>query len=179
MSDRVDTPYVAAEREMLLMWLQLHRDTLAWKCEGLDDEQLRQRAVPPSTLSLLGLVRHMTEVERNWFQRRLREADAPPHYYSESQPDGDFDDLDSATTGDVFATWRAECAAADASIAQVADLAAISKPTRNDPRPISLRWILMHMIEEYARHLGHADLLRQAIDGAVGDFDEAQILRWE
>jgi uncharacterized damage-inducible protein DinB len=179
LSDAVDTPYVAAEREMLLMWLQLHRDTLAWKCERLDDEQLRQRAVPPSTLSLLGIVRHMTEVERNWFQRRLRQAGAPPHYYSDSKPDGDFDDLDSTTTADVFATWRAECAAADASIAEVADLAAISQPTRNDPRPISLRWILMHMIEEYARHLGHADLLRQAIDGAVGDFDEAQILRWE
>ena len=83
------------------------------------------------------------------------------------------------TTGDVFVTWRAECAAADAVIAQVADLAAISKPSRNDPRPVSLRWILVHMIEEYARHLGHADLLRQSIDGAVGDFDEAQILRWE
>jgi uncharacterized damage-inducible protein DinB len=75
LSEVVDTPYVAAEREMLLMWLQLHRDTLAWKCEGLDDEQLRQRAVPPSTLSLLGIVRHMTEVERSWFQRRLREAE--------------------------------------------------------------------------------------------------------
>jgi uncharacterized damage-inducible protein DinB len=179
MSDGVDPPYVASEREMLLTWLQLQRDTVAWKCEGLDDEQLRRRAVPPSTLSLLGLVRHMTEVERNWFGRRLRGADAPPHYYSDAQPDGDFDDLDSATTGDVFATWRAECAAADAAIAQVADLAAISKPSRNDPRPVSLRWIIVHMIEEYARHLGHADLLRQSIDGAVGDFDEAQILRWE
>jgi uncharacterized damage-inducible protein DinB len=178
-SDGVDPPYVASEREMLLTWLQLQRDTVAWKCEGLDDEQLRRRAVPPSTLSLLGLVRHMTEVERNWFGRRLRDADAPPHYYSDAQPDGDFDDLGSATTGDVFATWRAECATADAAIAQVADLAAISKPSRNDPRPVSLRWIIVHMIEEYARHLGHADLLRQSIDGAVGDFDEAQILRWE
>lgn len=179
MSDGVPTPYVAAEREMLLTWLQFHRDTLAWKCDGIDDEQLRRRAVPPSTLSLLGIVRHMTEVERNWFQRRLAAADAPPHYYSESRPDGDFDDLDSATTAEVFATWRAECAAAEASIAQVADLGEIFPPTHNDPRPISLRWILMHMIEEYARHLGHADLLRQSIDGAVGDFEEAQILRWE
>jgi uncharacterized damage-inducible protein DinB len=178
-SDGVDPPYVANEREMLLTWLQLQRDTLAWKCEGLDEEQLRRRASPPSTLSLLGLVRHLTEVERNWFQRRLRDADAPPQYYSDAQPDGDFDDLDSAPTDDVMATWRAECAAADAAIAVVADLAAISPPRGNDPRPISLRWILMHMVEEYARHLGHADLLRQAIDGAVGDFDEAQILRWE
>jgi uncharacterized protein DUF664 len=179
LSDALETPYVAAEREMLLTWLQLQRDTLAWKCDGLDDEQLRRRAVPPSTLSMLGLVRHLSEVERNWFQRRLRDADAPPHYYSDAQPDGDFDDLDSATPGDVLATWRAECAAADAAIAQVADLGFISKPRGNDPRPISLRWILVHMIEEYARHLGHADLLRQAVDGAVGDFDEAQLLRWE
>jgi uncharacterized damage-inducible protein DinB len=174
-----DPPYVAGEREMLVTWLQLQRDTLAWKCEGLDDEQLRRRAAPPSTLSLLGLVRHMTEVERSWFQRRLRGSDDPPLYYTDAKPDGDFDDLDSAATSDVFAAWRAEGAAANVSVEQVTDLAAVSPPTRNDPRPISLRWMLVHMIEEYARHLGHADILRQTIDGAVGDFDESQMSRWE
>ncbi|MGH7723022.1 MAG: DinB family protein [Candidatus Dormibacteria bacterium] len=179
MIDGVDPPYIAGERDMLLTWLQLQRDTLAWKCEGLDDEQLRRRAVPPSTLSLLGLVRHMTEVERHWFQRRLTESDAPPLYYNDAQPDGDFDNLDSASPGDVLAGWRAECTAADASIAQRADLAAVARPSRTDPRHVSLRWMLVHMIEEYARHNGHADLLRQSIDGTVGDFDPAQMSRWE
>src|SRR3954469_22551876 len=101
--------FVLGEREMRLAWLDYHRATLAWKCDGLTDDQLRERAVPPSTLSLLGLVRHMVEVERGWFRRTMEGEDIAPIYYSAERPDDDFDDLGSATPESVFARWREEC----------------------------------------------------------------------
>jgi uncharacterized damage-inducible protein DinB len=107
-TQRVDPPLQAGEREMLLSWLDYHRATLATKCEGLSDEKLRTAAVPPSTLSLLGLVRHMTEVERGWFRRTLRAEDAAPIYYSGENPDGDFEVRD-ADVADAFARWSEEC----------------------------------------------------------------------
>ena len=165
---RQEPSLIADERTMLEGWLDYHRATLTMKCEGLSAEQLRLRAVPPSTLSLLGLVRHMAEVERSWFRRRLTGEDAPPIYCSESDPDGDFDGVDTADPAEAFATWHAECDAARALTAAASSLDA--RAAREvDGRPMSLRWILAHMIEEYARHNGHADLLRQCIDGAVGD----------
>ncbi|HEY8687005.1 MAG TPA: DinB family protein, partial [Chloroflexota bacterium] len=94
---------------MLESWLDYHRGTLAFKCDGLSAEQLRMRAVPPSTLSLLGLVRHMAEVERSWFQRTVADRDAPPIYYTESDRDGDFDNVDDADPDEALATWRREC----------------------------------------------------------------------
>jgi uncharacterized damage-inducible protein DinB len=165
-SDRTDPPYLADERDMLVSWLDYHRATLAMKCDGLDDAQLRQRAVPPSSLSLLGLVRHMAEVERNWFRRVLGGEDAPPRYYSDDDPDGDFDRVDDADVQEAWATWRSDCEHARRAVA-----AAPSLETTGLRRgePVSLRWILVHMIEEYARHNGHADLLRERIDGTVGD----------
>src|SRR6266581_4836694 len=112
--ERVDPPLQAGEREMLNSWLEAHRATLAWKCDGLTGEQLRQRSVPPSTLSLLGLVRHMAEVERGWFRRTLAGEDTPPIYFSQDDnPDGDFDDVDDADVAGDFATWRAGVAALD------------------------------------------------------------------
>ena len=90
---RVDPPLVADERTMLDAWLDYHRATLVWKCAGLTDAQLKLRSAEPSTLSLLGLVRHMTEVERSWFRRRIARENAPPLYYSDASRDGDFDDL--------------------------------------------------------------------------------------
>jgi uncharacterized damage-inducible protein DinB len=164
---RIDPPSQAGERAMLDAWLDYHRATLAMKCNGLDAAQLRRRAVPPATLSLLGLVRHMAEVERNWFRRYLRGEDAPPLYYSDANPDGEFDNVDTADVAEAFRSWNAECdnARAVAASSSLDDLSA--RPRRNGD-PVSLRWILVHMIEEYSRHNGHADLLRQCIDGAVG-----------
>jgi uncharacterized damage-inducible protein DinB len=163
--DRIDPPYEAAERAMLDAWLDYHRATLAMKCDGLSDAQLRERAVPPSTLSLLGLVRHMADVERNWFRRVLGGGDAPPLYWSDDDPDGDFDNVDTADVADGFAVWRSECEWAR----QATAAASLETTGLRRGEPVSLRWILVHMIEEYARHNGHADLLRERIDGTVGD----------
>src|SRR5262245_66291867 len=107
---RPSPPRAAPEREMLEAWLDFHRITLERKCSGLSPAQLRRRAVPPSSLSLLGLVRHMAEVERNWFRRALAHEDAPPHYRSEQAPNGAFDHVDTADVAEAFAHWRAECA---------------------------------------------------------------------
>jgi uncharacterized damage-inducible protein DinB len=153
---------------MLQAWLDWHRATLAMKCDGLGAEELRRRSVPPSTLSLLGLVRHMAEVERGWFRRTLAGEEAPALYYSAANPDGDFDDVDSADPQDAFAAWRDECRHAAEVMAGVGSLDQPAARPR-DGRYVSARWILVHMIEEYARHNGHADLLRQRIDGATGE----------
>lgn len=165
MTDRVDPPYQAEERAMLDSWLEYQRDTLAWKCDGLTDEQLRERSVPPSSMSLIGLVRHMAEVERNWFRRVLSGEDAPGLYYSDDDPDGDFDNVATATRDEAFAAWQAECdnARTVAAHMELTDVGA------RRGEEVSLRWVLVHMIEEYARHNGHADLIRERIDGATGD----------
>ncbi len=177
---RADPPLEAGEREMLNSWLEFHRATLAWKCDGLTDGQLRQRSAPPSSLSLLGLVRHMAEVERGWFRRTLAGEEVPPIYYSPGgNPDGDFDDIGDADVAGDFATWRAECEAARKAEAAAASLDVTATEQRwawrrpaagpAEGRRVSLRWILVHLIEEYARHNGHADLLRERIDGVTGD----------
>jgi len=165
--ERIDPPLVAQEREMLDAWLDYHRATLAVKCEGLTDDQLRARAVPPSSLSLLGLVRHMGEVERSWFRRVLGGEQAPPRYYSDENPDGDFDDVAGADVPEAFGYWRDECAHARERVAAAPSLDVTGTGRRGEA--YSLRWIMVHMIEEYARHNGHADLLRERIDGTVGD----------
>jgi uncharacterized damage-inducible protein DinB len=164
--NRIDPPFVAGERAMLESWLEYHRATLAWKCEGLDDAQLRERAVPPSPLSLLGLVRHMADVERSWFRRVLGGENVPGIYWTDDDPDGDFDNVDAADVQEAFATWRAECEHARRNAA-AADSLDVTGQRRGET--VTLRWILVHMIEEYARHNGHADFLRERIDGAVGD----------
>ena len=120
-------------------------------------------------MSLLGLVRHMTEVERHWFQRSLRGEAAPPYYWSDESPDGDFDDVDQADVAADLATWRAECDAARAIVEATPSLDELERQEGRPGGPVSLRWILVHMIEEYARHNGHADLLRERLDGAVGE----------
>ena len=165
---RPEPPYTGSdERTNLVTWLAYHRATLAMKCDGLEDKQLRERAVPPSALSLLGLVRHMADVERGWFRRTLAGEDAPPIYYSKEDPNGEFDNVDDADVAEAFATWRRECAVADENIAAAESLEVTGKYRTGEE--ISLRWILSHMIEEYARHNGHADLLRERIDGVTGE----------
>ncbi len=165
--ERIEAPFIGDERPMLEAWLDFQRGTLAMKCEGLTPEQLATRSVPPSTLSLLGLVRHMAEVERHWFQRCLAGADRPPLYCTSAEPDLDFDGAQPANAPESLAAWESECVASRMNVNAVRSLDALARQTWRG-NEISLRWILVHMIEEYARHNGHADLLRQSIDGAVG-----------
>jgi uncharacterized damage-inducible protein DinB len=166
---RVDPPGGADERSTLQAFLRWERETLELKCAGLDPVQLARRAVPPSTLSLLGLVRHLADVERGWFRRGLAGEDAPPRYASREDPDGDFNGAvaDPEVVAQAWAAWRDEIEYADRFVAATPDLLSVSVHVP-DRGPLSLRWVLVHMIEEYARHVGHADLLRQLIDGRVG-----------
>jgi uncharacterized damage-inducible protein DinB len=168
-NDRKRPGLQAGELDMLNGWLEHHRAILLWKCEGLTDEQLRQRSVPPSSMSLLGLIRHMTDVERGWFQQGLLGEDVPSLYETPDGPDGDFNGVDDADVAAAFSAFEAECDASRRAVAAAPDLDVLSKEgsTRTGEQ-FSLRWILTHMIEEYARHNGHADLLRETIDGATG-----------
>ena len=164
---RTDPPYLSPERPALREWLDYHRATLELKCEGLDREGLIAQPVATSLLSLQGLVRHMAEVERSWFRRVLAGEDAPPLYYDDDQhPDGDFELIADADWATDLATWRAECDHAR-SLEAAADSLDVTGDRRGEA--VNLRWIMLHMIEEYARHNGHADLLRERIDGATGD----------
>lgn len=158
------------ERAMLESWLDFHRATLALKVAGLDDHQVRVASVEPSSMTLLGLVRHLTEVERNWFQRVFPARDVPA-VYEDAGADGFTLSPDQDMTA-ALAVWRREIArgreiTADASLDDCGKLAAPAAEVLGD-EGVSLRWILIHMIEEYARHNGHADLLRERIDGVAG-----------
>jgi uncharacterized damage-inducible protein DinB len=156
------------ERATLLDYLRAYRLLLEMKCADLDAAQLARRSVPPSTMSLLGLVRHMADVERNWFRRVMAQADAPPVYWSEDLPDAEWLGAvaDPAVVDDAWRAWREEVAFAEKFVADSPDLGV--KGTMRDGSTVALREVLVHMIEEYARHSGHADLLRERIDGRVG-----------
>jgi uncharacterized damage-inducible protein DinB len=159
---------VEGERATLLDYLRSYRLTMEMKCADLDAAQLATRSVPPSTMSLLGLVRHMADVERSWFRRVMAQADAPLRYRSEDAPDADWLGAiaDPSVVDDAWRAWREEVAFADRFIADSPDLGV--KGTMQDGSRVALREVLVHMIEEYARHCGHADLLRERIDGRVG-----------
>ena len=167
---RVGNPHgeLATYRE----YLDFYRLTLRLKCDGLSPEQLATRSVPPSTLSLLGLVRHMAYVEHTWFRRFLQSRwDLPKLYSSPDDPDHEF----NAAVGtaecveDALDRWQAEIAAADAWLAtQRDDTLAVELPFEDPAETASVRDVLVHLIEEYARHCGHADLLRECLDGRVG-----------
>ncbi len=161
-----DVPREADERTTLTEFLEWQRATLARKCDGLSPEQLRTRSAPPSTLSLLGVLRHMADVERWWFRINLAGEDLEAIYSTDDDPDGDFDNVDAAEPDEVLASWRAECERARAIVAehQLED----KGRNRNNGRVMTLRWTLVHMVEEYSRHNGHADILRERIDGATG-----------
>ena len=164
----VPPPLRGDERATLTGFLRQQRDVLERKCAGLDAAALARRSAAPSTLSLLGLVRHLADVERSWFRRVLAGEDAPPRFFSDADPDGDFDGAapDEALVAEALAAWREEVAFAERLVAEVPDLDVTGYSRRRGP--VSVRWVLLHMIEEYARHNGHADLLRERIDGAVG-----------
>jgi uncharacterized damage-inducible protein DinB len=167
---REDPPTRGDERAMLEGFLRWQRETLQLKCSGLGAADQARRAVEPSTLSLLGLVRHLADVERGWFRRVMAGEDAPSHFSSKTNPDGDFDGAapDPALVAAAWDTWRAEVAFSERFVADAPDLDITGKIPDPMRGPMSLRWVLIHMIEEYARHLGHADLLRERIDGSVG-----------
>lgn len=160
---------VGTERELLLGFLDYHRSTLELKCSGLTDAQLRDASAPPSNLTLLGLVRHMTDVERYWFRRRIEGEEVSPVYWDDDAADGDFENLDSAEVATVMRNWTEECIRSRGVIDAVDDLEALTHNVARDPRTVSVRWVLIHMVEEYARHNGHADLIRERIDGATGE----------
>lgn len=163
---RVAPPFVATEREMLEAWLDFHRVTLLLKCEGLDDEQRKARPVATSLLSLHGLVRHMAEVERGWFQAVLRRQPDVPHIWADpNRRDSELVPLDDADWPADLRTWQDECEQSR----QTAAAYQLDDTGWRGGQECSLRWIYNHMIEEYARHNGHADLIRELLDGAVGD----------
>jgi hypothetical protein len=152
------------EREMLRDWLDWHRATLLRKCAGLDAGLLARRAVPPSNLSLLGLVRHMSDTERGWVRQAYRGEQVPDLYYRADAQDADFAEAGPAGAEEDFERYRAECRAVDAALAG----ASLDDTFTLKERVISVRWTWQHLIEEYARHNGHADLIREAIDGSTG-----------
>jgi uncharacterized damage-inducible protein DinB len=163
---RQPLPLVGDEREILTAFLDWHRETLELKCSGISAERLSEMSVPPSALSLHGLLRHLAGVERWWFRIQFAGEDLPLLYYSDDDPNQDFEDLD----GDVDAAlerWREECQRSREIVARAASLDATGTKQATG-EPISLRRILVGMIAEYARHNGHADLLRERIDGSKG-----------
>jgi hypothetical protein len=147
---RAFPPPAADERALLDGWLEYYRATVLHKCAGLTPHQLVQRACPPSTLSLIGLVRHLTEMERAYVHG------LPPAYVTDSSPDGDFDDVTVDAAQDDLRVFAEHCAHSRQVVAA-------------RPLDASLRWTYLYLIKEYSRHLGHADLLRERTDGATGE----------
>ena len=164
---RPAAPTTGDERTMLLQMLRRQRATLELKCGGLEEE-LAARSVEPSALSLLGLLRHLSDVERRWFRRVLGGQDAPARFATDGNADGDFDGAtaDPGVVAGAWRAWRAEAAYADRFTGDAPHLDVTGRDSWLGT--VSLRWVLIHMIEEYARHNGHADLLRERIDGATG-----------
>lgn len=172
MIQRTEPPAQADEKTMLVAFLDYYRDSLILKSEGLADEHARACAVPPSDLNITGLIRHMAEVERWWFQRWFIDSDVTGIWWGDDDPDADIHAGPTDTLADAIAVWEREVQRAReiTATAQPDDVAkrVSTEPQRAGFQP-NMRWILIHMIEEYARHCGHADLVRQAIDGVTGD----------
>ena len=162
---RTHVPLAGDERETLRAYLDFHRETLALKCAGLSGDDLRRRTTA-SALSLLALVRHLAEVERSWFRRVIDGQDVPLVW----SPDGDFQaayDTAGASVAEAFRAWETEIAHAR-RIERAAPSLDVTGVDRRSGEQYSLRRVLVHLIQEYARHNGHADLIREGIDGAVG-----------
>jgi uncharacterized damage-inducible protein DinB len=163
---RTKPPLLAGELELLTSYLDYYRATIELKCAGVPKERLSEAVVPPSTLTLHGLVRHLAGVEEWWFHHQFAGAEWSQLYYSDDDPDQDFDDL-SGDFDEALATWRAMC---QRSRQIVADASSLDQTgTRHGTgEQFSLRRLMLHMIVEYSRHCGHVDLLRERIDGATG-----------
>ncbi|WP_034091372.1 DinB family protein [Streptacidiphilus albus] len=165
-TERIGPPSIAGEREMLRSFLDYHRATLAMKCDDLSDEELRRQASPPSTLSLLGLVRHMAEVERTWF-RMVINGETLPLVWSDERDYQAAYDATGATRAEAFDAWEAEVEHSR-RIELAAESLDVTGYSARWEEEVSLRLVMLHLIHEYARHNGHADLLREAVDGTVG-----------
>jgi uncharacterized damage-inducible protein DinB len=163
---RVGPPNFGTEREMLRAFLDYHRATLAKKCEGLTDEELRKQSMPPSTLSLLGLVRHMAEVERAWFRRVFEDNDAPMVWSDKIDFQAAYD-ASTSTRDEAFAAWETEVENSRRIEREAESLDLAGHQPRWDEE-VSLRMVMVHVLLEYGRHNGHADFLREGIDGIVG-----------
>ncbi len=164
--DRTGPPFLAADRESLESWLEFYRATLPIKIGGLTADQLCLASVPPSSLTLLGIVRHLTFVERIWFTNTVAGLDVPP-LYCEEDPDGDYNNAAPETAFEDLARYDAEL--------EISRKHARACPDLDSPLPglrhgqqLNLRWVYVHLIEEYARHLGHVDLVRECVDGSTG-----------
>jgi uncharacterized damage-inducible protein DinB len=155
------------ERAQLQSWLAFYRATLLKKCSGLSVEDLSRRPVESSTMSLLGLVRHMTFVEQVWFDARFAGNDVVEYYRRPGDRETEWTELDSATLDEVVANFERACETSD-ELASGHGLDELVKKPGVDREPVDLRWIYIHLIEEYARHCGHADILRELIDGTTG-----------
>ncbi len=165
--ERHEPTFKSQERQAFEEWLDYHRATLLFKCSGLTSAQLKERSATPSPLSLLGLVRHMTEVERWWF-RMHADQQRLEFPYDPLQIGADFNELEAADAKGNIEAYLSEIQAAKKAVADKA--LDQNVPSRRDhSKTMNIRWIYLHMIEEYARHNGHADLLRERIDGQVGD----------
>jgi uncharacterized damage-inducible protein DinB len=163
---RTEPPSVADERTSLTAWLDYQRATLLLKCEGLSDEQLRRPMVASGT-SLLGLVKHLTEVEHGWFVNTFAQLDEPPVFITEDDPEADMTATADETVQQLVEGYRAACARSREIVARAGSLDEVV-PHHHLGR-VDLRWVLTHMIEETARHNGHADILREQLDGSTGD----------
>jgi hypothetical protein len=163
---RTHEPVTAGERETLDGLLDWHRSTLVWKCTGLTGAQLAQQPVPASSLSLLGLIRHLTDTERAWFRRRVGGQPLPDVYGRPDRPEAAFEEIDPANAEADLARLETEWELCRQAAAPVP-----LDQTFEHERwgTLSVRWVYGHMIAEYARHLGHADLLRESIDGVTGE----------
>jgi uncharacterized damage-inducible protein DinB len=165
-TERIGPPLRAAERETLRAFLDYHRATLAMKCDGLSDDDLRRPSMPPSTLTLLGLVRHMAEVERTWFRRVINAEDIPLVWSDDRDFQAAYDASMSSRT-EAFEAWQAEVGHSR-RIEQEAESLDVTGYQASWGEDVSLRLVMLHLIHEYARHNGHADFLREGIDGTVG-----------
>lgn len=164
--ERPRIPRVAGEREALTAYLEYYRATVEMKCRDLTPEQARTRSMPPSTMSLHGLVRHLAGVERWWFQQNFERRDVPFLFFTEANPDLDFNPPADADFAADQQTWREECAVSR-DIVAAHDLDDTARPL-DWYEDIDLRWLVLRMITEYAQHCGHIDLLREGVDGRIG-----------
>jgi uncharacterized damage-inducible protein DinB len=165
--ERIGPPLTGGERETLRAFLDYHRATLAWKCEGLGDDDLRRRSMPPSTLTLLGLVRHMAEVERTWFRMVINGEDLPLVWSDERDYQAAYD-ASGAGRAEAFGAWEREVGHARRIERAAESLEVTGVRPHSGGERVSLRLVMLHLIHEYARHNGHADFLREGIDGTTG-----------
>jgi len=163
---RTNVVFSGEEHTQLESWLDFYRGTMLYKCDGLTPDQLKQRPVATSMMSLLGLLRHLTFVEQIWFESRFAGHDVVEYYKTEADREIDFRDLDSADVDEVLELYLASISTSR-DLAKGHDLDEMAVRARRGVE-VDLRWIYLHMIEEYARHCGHADILRELIDGATG-----------